>query len=147
MAAAMAELTHQSQELIRSKYWARELVKGYHFTKGATLGEGDELDEEGHVRDEGEHEKGESRSGFSSSNRLSLHGFHQRPPLASKVQDAFIGLIWWNAWPFRSYCYFQDYDASSVGSGRDYVQDLPYYLQRTSMSMIQQDTSKYREFL
>ena len=30
------------------------------FTKGATLGEGDRSDEEGHRRDEGEHEKGES---------------------------------------------------------------------------------------
>ena len=29
--------------------------------KGATLGEGDGSDEEGHGRDEGEHEKGESR--------------------------------------------------------------------------------------
>ena len=29
--------------------------------KGAILGKGDEPDEEGHGRDEGEHEKGESR--------------------------------------------------------------------------------------
>ena len=36
-------------------------IKGYCFTEGAALGEGNGLDEEGHGRDKGEHEKGESR--------------------------------------------------------------------------------------
>ena len=35
--------------------------QGYCFKEGAALGEGNGLDEEGHGRDEGEHEKGESR--------------------------------------------------------------------------------------
>ena len=61
--------------------------------KGATLGEGDGPNEEGHGRDKGEHEKGKSRRGFSSLNRLPFHGFHQRSPLASEVQDAFLGLV------------------------------------------------------
>ena len=61
--------------------------------KGAILGEGDGLDEEGHGQDEGEHEKGESCREFGSLNILPLHGFHQRSPLASKVQDAFLGLV------------------------------------------------------
>jgi len=65
--------------------------------KGASLGEGDGSDEEGHGRDKGEHEKGESRRGFSSSNRLPFHGFHQWSPLASEVQDAFLGFVRWNA--------------------------------------------------
>ena len=61
--------------------------------KGATLGEGDGSNEEGIGRDEGEREKGESRRGFSLSNRLLFHGFYQQSPLASKVQDAFLGLL------------------------------------------------------
>ena len=61
--------------------------------KGTTLGEGDGSDEESHGQDEEEHEKGESRRGFSSSNRLHFHGFHQWSPLASEVQDAFLRFV------------------------------------------------------
>ena len=38
----------------------REPLKGYRFTKGATLGEGDGSNEEGYGLDEGEYEKDES---------------------------------------------------------------------------------------
>jgi len=44
--------------------------------KGTTLGERDGSDEEGHGRDEGEHEKGKSCRGFSSLNKLPFHDFH-----------------------------------------------------------------------
>ena len=61
--------------------------------KGATLGEGDGPDVKGHGRDEGEHEKGESRRGFSSPNKLPFHDIHHWSPFASEVQDAFLGLV------------------------------------------------------
>ena len=58
MATAMAELTRQNQELIRELNLRRQhheentegqaQSQGYHFSKGATSGEGDGLDEEGY---------------------------------------------------------------------------------------------------
>ena len=87
MAATMAELTHQNQELTREINLRRQrheglkdrpkvkkveemlspkTSKGCHFTEGVALGEGDGPNEEGHGRDEGEHKKGEPRRRFSS---------------------------------------------------------------------------------
>ena len=61
--------------------------------KGATLGEGNGLDEEGYGQDEEEHKEGKSHRGFRSPNRLLFHGFYQQLPLASKVQDAFFRFV------------------------------------------------------
>ena len=44
------------EEMLSSK-----TSQGVRFTKDATFGEGDGLDEEGHGQDEGKHEKGKSR--------------------------------------------------------------------------------------
>ena len=55
-------MKHMRKDKPRVKKLEKDkLVKGYCLMKGATLGEGNGSDEEDHGRDEGEHEKGESR--------------------------------------------------------------------------------------
>ena len=117
MAAAMTELTRQNQELTKeiglrrqhherhveeqtqSQEDRRENAESENQSKGTALRRVPHLEKEMNqmrkvmheMRET--HEKGESCRGFSSSNRLPFHGFHQRSPLTSEVQDAFLGLV------------------------------------------------------
>ena len=119
MAAAMAELTRQNQELTREINLKKQCYKGY--AEGQAQNQEDRENAEPGSQSRGttsrrvpqlEREMDRMRKVMAEmrenmrrtnlvedlvhKNGFSFHGFHQWTPLASKVQDAFIGFVRWN---------------------------------------------------